>query len=445
MNTLDINVQNIINTQSRKKNLGQSTYWTQIKKAYGAGNILAYWPLNETSGTVAYDLSGNGYNAAYHGVLALNQSGANKSKSVDMQGTGDINIYSESLANVFNGNEGYIEFSVKTDGTQWLDSTKYLFWIGKDSNNCFALKGSGTGNLYFQFWGGGTYKSTNVAAPYGSRFFRIGCRWSKVNDKIDFFLNGKKQVISATATVGLGTFSGPIGANLAHFFADNTVSNKFDAYVQDILILKSCPTDQQILDLFKPTGITVFEGDSRTATLPWPSKAMELASTLTGDFGWDKRTIYNPATVGGYVTHMTTRAASVNAQMISGSTKNTLVVWIGVNGASSKTALQIYNDIKTYCQAAKTAGWNKIVLCTEIDAQDTIRNNAGWHTTKLPALNDLIRGDHSFVDAIADLAADARLMNALDQNYFNSDFIHPNAAGSDVAQSIITPVLRSVA
>ena len=35
---------------------------------------VAYWPLDETSGTVAYDKSGNGYNGTYEGTYTLNSS-----------------------------------------------------------------------------------------------------------------------------------------------------------------------------------------------------------------------------------------------------------------------------------------------------------------------------------------------------------------------------------
>jgi hypothetical protein len=36
-----------------------------------ADNPVAYWPLDETSGTVAHDLSGNGYNGTYEGTYTL--------------------------------------------------------------------------------------------------------------------------------------------------------------------------------------------------------------------------------------------------------------------------------------------------------------------------------------------------------------------------------------
>ncbi len=38
-------------------------------------NPVAFWPLNETSGTTAYDISGNSYNGTYSGGFTLGQPG----------------------------------------------------------------------------------------------------------------------------------------------------------------------------------------------------------------------------------------------------------------------------------------------------------------------------------------------------------------------------------
>lgn len=46
---------------------------------------VAYWPLNETSGTLANDLSGNGYNGTYEGAYTLSASG------VELSG-GQVNV-----------------------------------------------------------------------------------------------------------------------------------------------------------------------------------------------------------------------------------------------------------------------------------------------------------------------------------------------------------------
>ena len=40
-----------------------------------ADSPVGYWKLNETSGTTAYDSSGNGNNGTLHGGITLNQPG----------------------------------------------------------------------------------------------------------------------------------------------------------------------------------------------------------------------------------------------------------------------------------------------------------------------------------------------------------------------------------
>lgn len=48
---------------------------------------LAFWRLNETSGTVAADLSGNGYNGVYTGGFTLNQAAPGARSGVLLNGT----------------------------------------------------------------------------------------------------------------------------------------------------------------------------------------------------------------------------------------------------------------------------------------------------------------------------------------------------------------------
>ena len=57
-----------------------------------ADSPVGYWKLNETSGTTAYDSSGNGNNGTLHGGITLNQPGP----------------WSGGAAMTFNGSTGYI-------------------------------------------------------------------------------------------------------------------------------------------------------------------------------------------------------------------------------------------------------------------------------------------------------------------------------------------------
>lgn len=64
-----------------------------------ADSPFAFWPLNETSGTVAYDISGNGNNGTLYGGITLNQALSNGMTGMLFDGaTGYIDTLSLSTA-----------------------------------------------------------------------------------------------------------------------------------------------------------------------------------------------------------------------------------------------------------------------------------------------------------------------------------------------------------
>jgi hypothetical protein len=77
-----------------------STYQSKILDTFGP-DIIAYWPLNEMSGTVAYDVSGNHFNGTYYGVTPAQSAGAGSTFGLapSFDGVNDyIELYSAGLA-----------------------------------------------------------------------------------------------------------------------------------------------------------------------------------------------------------------------------------------------------------------------------------------------------------------------------------------------------------
>ena len=67
--------------------------------AVAPGTLLALWPLDETSGTVANDISGAGRNAAYVSTVTLGQPGLGDGQpAARVAGTGAVNFYTAALA-----------------------------------------------------------------------------------------------------------------------------------------------------------------------------------------------------------------------------------------------------------------------------------------------------------------------------------------------------------
>jgi lysophospholipase L1-like esterase len=182
------------------------------------------------------------------------------------------------------------------------------------------------------------------------------------------------------------------------------------------------------------------DGDSRSTVDKWYSGSPDFKETLALRNYTSGDTAVSGATV---VDRITAFNASVVPQLWAGGA-NIVVIWGGVNGVFTYDAADIWGQLQTYCANARAAGF-KVILCTEIDAQDAGRNATGWHTTTWPTLNALIRaGWASIADGLADLGADARLQDATDLTYFGADQVHPVAAGYEVIGQIIANTLLLV-
>lgn len=74
------------------------------------GNLVGYWPLNELSGTIAYDHSGNGFHGTYYGNPRLGQQGIGDGWTIPwFDGVDDyVNLFSSGLAAAFGKENGTV-------------------------------------------------------------------------------------------------------------------------------------------------------------------------------------------------------------------------------------------------------------------------------------------------------------------------------------------------
>ena len=385
-------------------------------------NVVAFYPLNETSGITAYDIK-NGYNATYSGTYTLNSAAPDGSKCALLSGNGNITASSELLLPLINREEGFISLWVSyVNINDWL-SSKEIFTYYVDANNRMIVR-TNTDGSFSSFVFAGTSQNVQLTDGFGTtEFIHIGYGWSKNENKITLYFNGILVKTSQYNGNFIGSF---VSARFLH---------QINCYTKKILILNKCPLDSEVYKLVYPKGIIVFEGDSRSNAKGWTTKTMNLVSSLKLRYHKYGKTIV--AVSGATPSDIITRASITNS-FIQTNGLNILCVWIGVN--SNETAQQIYDKIKLYCQNARASGWNKIILCTEIDAQ----SNMTWHNTIYPALNTLIYADHSFVDAIADLGARPELQDATNLTYYNADKIHLTAAGYAVVGEVVGAALNSL-
>ena len=420
-----------------------SNYTSKLIDKFGS-HIIGLWGLQEESGTTAIDSSGKNNSAALVGTITHQQSGIESFKStkiIPSGATGGINLYSSGFNSLFSGAEGFVNMWVKADAnSSWITNNKTLFTFYVDENNQIVFKvytdAAGTSMFILYYIAGGVNKSISTIPLYGTRFWNLGIRWSKSNDALDIFINGVKQ----KTVSGLGTWVGTLDASSNYAASGKWAENTFPGYFSHVMLLDYAPIDADILSVINPNGVICFEGDSRSNSKPWPANACEILYPKS-IYGAGLKGIANMAVTGETTAQIAARAANTNAKMIAGK-QNTLVYFAGVNDGDSVSAQTTYDNIKAYLIAARSAGWSKIILCTEIDAQDTGRSS--WHNSQWPAINALITADHSFADAVADLGARPELQDATNTTYYLSDKLHLTPAGYAVIGEEVGYALRDM-
>jgi hypothetical protein len=184
---------------------------------------IAYWPLWEGAGAVAYDISGNARNGAYTGV-DLGQVGIGDGRACPwFDGTGDyVNIYSAAFAADLDGAEGSAMVWPRVNSAgAWIDgATRDVLTLAADGNNYIKLRKSAVNNTAFwEYKAGGVSKSVSVITsilPYACWVLT----WSAAGDEVRAYLNGVQQ---GTTQTTLGIWAGPLAPTFCTIGAASTV------------------------------------------------------------------------------------------------------------------------------------------------------------------------------------------------------------------------------
>lgn len=172
---------------------------------------FAGWVMGETSGLVSIDeVNSPAQDGTYTGVT-LGQPGigdGNTSALVD--GVDDYNnIYSPTLAGVFNGSEGTALAWSRT--TAWLDGAfRRILYFGVDGNNYIDLRKNAANNqLALIYTAGGVIRPFNPVAFSSTDWFSTMITWSASADEVSGYVNG---VPVASTLNGLGAWAGVLSA-----------------------------------------------------------------------------------------------------------------------------------------------------------------------------------------------------------------------------------------
>jgi hypothetical protein len=190
-----------------------------LPSAYGAkvqaiapANLLAYWPLDELSGSVITDRSGSGRNGVYSNTT-YGSPGPDGRPCAGFNGTSSFgNLYSASLAGAFNGQEGSFSMWCRmANAGVWTDGVtrRALYFLVDASNRAGFFKPTTANEMDCLYVAGGTSLAAGKGTFSPTDWFHLGQTWSKSNNQMIFYVGG---VAITPISTGLGTFAGALSA-----------------------------------------------------------------------------------------------------------------------------------------------------------------------------------------------------------------------------------------
>ncbi len=188
---------------------GVSVPYTQTVLSVQNSNLLAFWPLNETSGTTADNAQGVGARDGTYSNVTLNDTPGPKGENAGTwNGTNSfVDIFSNSLSNALNGAEGSmaIWFKVSQAGV-WSDGlSAFLFQIRiSTTNRIFLTKGATTDQLSGRRQVGGETGAFSFITSGPTTWVHQVLTWSEANTRWNFYVDN----VSRASGSNIGTWPG---------------------------------------------------------------------------------------------------------------------------------------------------------------------------------------------------------------------------------------------
>jgi PKD repeat protein len=296
--------------------------------------LIAYWPLAETTGTVADNAEGSATrDGTYKNAPTLAGTPFPVGDNVvSLDGSNDcVDIY--GIAPAFNGTEGWaiVWFLDPAPGTPVNDYLLYLFTDG--NNQVFLAKDATTGSQYKLFYraGGGTTKTTQLYSS-STNWHMMALSWSQSNNQVLWWMDG---VLASTLTAS-GTWAGALAAaNAVIMAASNTGGLAFAGSAGHCAIgagqlLTSTLVEQVYRSVVPNVSEIAFAGDSKMGGGIWADLLVGLTTNATGNF-W--RTNPRPFASSGWTAALLHTYLDANIGAASGN-PSIACINIGVNNAA---------------------------------------------------------------------------------------------------------------
>ena len=210
---------------------------------------IAYWPLDETSGTIAYDQSGNGYNGTYNGSIILNDymsipgtgGGAPKFDGSTTYVTG-TQLLTSSITNVTL--ESWVNFETNTTPTGGC------FFKNGQYNNGYAMGNGGTdfdssGNNFIGLYEYVSWNTTTSTIPTSGWHHCVIVIGS--TSESTYYIDGAQVATNPNSGIYIPGAEWVIGADDNNSSNGNVISRFFAGSLSNIAIYGTALSATRIL------------------------------------------------------------------------------------------------------------------------------------------------------------------------------------------------------
>lgn len=220
-------------------------YLARLKTLFGS-SIIGYWPMNEPSGAVALDYSGNGFHGAYTAVT-LGQPGIGDGQTCPLfDGSASYVQLPAGFRTAFTPLEFSILVWLKIASAVWTDgSNDVAVHIGVNGSTDFTriMKGSAGNNIQGSYVAGGTTKTQTVAFSF-TDWFLAALTVSKSADQLKFYLQGAQGGATLTS---LGVWSGtPAAATTVIGAQTATPALPLNGYGAHVCVINRAATSAEV-------------------------------------------------------------------------------------------------------------------------------------------------------------------------------------------------------
>lgn len=387
----------------------QQTYANQIKSMFGS-SLLAYYPLDETSGTVAYDRSGNGRNGAYVASPTLANLLAPGGKLAPLfNGTTQYVEFSNSgLPAVWNGQEGSISFWYKAlNAAVWDGASNRNLFLSSLTNNSLIIQHQGVTakSLRALYTAAGTADGGNHNPHYPTAWNHCSVSWSKANDHFIWWNNG--SIIGEYNT--LGTWAGvPTAIYLglwSGWLSDLVITNRETTDSEKYLLTSSAPS-QRIKRIS-------FIGDSITANSTTNWVKLVKSEYLSGAVATFNRAIAGSSIAGSMATQ---------AALCANDRANVIIVAHGANDNDAGNMTTLRATYEAGLDTLQVSNPNAIIYLVNI-----------WPLWEADKTTPKEKGNIRTMISAVGAARGLTVWNPYSESWYSgaetSDGVHPNSSG----------------